>query len=68
MSETGFIVGMEGGGLSLTVLGTWNQRKGDRGGNCERHTAGSGNVGVKVTKGLRGVLHCIVSSCALPLK
>lgn len=59
VSETGCIAG---------VLGTWNQRQGNRGGNSERVTGGSGNRGVWGWWRVRErVLHCTVSSCALPL-
>lgn len=52
-----------GGRLSLAVLGTWNQRQGNRGGNSERETQEEVETGCEGDDGL----HCIVSSCVLPL-
>lgn len=51
MSETGCIVGVGGGRLPLAVLGTWNRRQENRGGNSQRDTGGSGNRGCEGDEG-----------------
>ncbi len=55
LSDTEYIVGIvEVGRLPVAVLGTRNQRQGNRGGKSESDTGGSGNRGCEGDEGVGG--------------